>query len=37
MQTFNFVVLSVIISPHNVLIPYISKTQLPIASLNGLE
>ena len=39
MQIFNFIVLSVIVSPHNVLTPYISKMQLPIASPNvrGLE
>ena len=30
MQIFNFVVLSVIIAPHNVLTFHISKTHLPI-------
>ena len=34
MQIFNFLVLSVIISPHNVLTPHISKTQLRIVSLD---
>ena len=33
MQNFNFVVLPVIIAPHNVLTSYISKTHLPIVSL----
>ena len=37
MQIFNFVVLSVIITSHNVLIPHISKTHLPIVSLNVHE
>ena len=37
MQIFNFVVLSVIIAPHNVLIPHISKTHLHIVSLNVRE
>ena len=34
MQIFNFLVLSVIIAPHNVLTPRISKTHLRIVSLN---
>ena len=34
---FNFVVLSVITAPHNVLTPHISKTRLPIVSLNVSE
>ena len=34
MQIFNFLVLSVIISPHNVLTSHISKTQLRIVSLD---
>ena len=34
MRIFNFVVLSVIPAPHNVLTPRISKTHLPIVSLN---
>ena len=33
MQTFSFVVSSVIIAPQNVLTPHISKTHLPIVSL----
>ena len=33
----NFVLLSVIVAPHNVLTPRISKTHLPIASLNVRE
>ena len=37
MQIFNFVVLSVIITSHNVLTPHISKTHLPIVSLNVRE
>ena len=37
MQIFNFVVLSVITAPHNVLTPHISKTRLPIVSLNVSE
>ena len=36
-QIFNFVVLSVIIASHNVLTPHVSKTHLPIVSLNILE
>ena len=36
MQTFNFVVLSVIIAHHSVLTPH-SKTHLPIVSLNVRE
>ena len=34
MRIFNFVVLSVITAPRNVLTPRISKTHLPIVSLN---
>ena len=34
MRTFNSVVLSVITAPHNVPTPHISKTHLPIVSLN---
>ena len=34
---FNFVVLSVITAPHNVLIPHTSETHLPIVSLNVRE
>ena len=34
MQIFIFGVLSVIIPPHNVLTAHISKTHLPIVSLN---
>ena len=34
MQTFNFVVLSAIFTSHNVVTPHISKTHLPIVSLN---
>ena len=37
MQIFNFVVLSVIITPQNVLTPHISKTHLPIVSINVRE
>ena len=37
MQIFNFVVLSVIIAPQNILTPHISKTSLPIVSLNVSE
>ena len=37
MQIFNFAVLSVIITSHNVLTPQISKTHLPIVSLNVRE
>ena len=36
-QISNFVVLSVIITPHNVSTPYIRKTHLPIVSLNVRE
>ena len=36
-QIFNFVALSVIIVPHNVLTPHISKTHLHIFSLNARE
>ena len=34
MRIFNFVVLSGITAPRNVPTPYISKTNLPIVSLN---
>ena len=37
MRIFNFVVLSVITAPHNVLTPHISKIHLPIVSLNVSE
>ena len=37
MQIFNFIVLSVIIAYHSVLTPHISKTHLPISSLNVRE
>ena len=37
MQIFNFVVLSLIITAHNVLTLRTSKTHLPIASLNVRE
>ena len=37
MQIFIFVVLSVIIPPHNVLTAHISKAHLPIVSLNVHE
>ena len=37
LQIFNIVVLSVIIAPHNVLTPHISKTHLPIVSLHERE
>ena len=37
MQILNFVILSVIIAPHNVLTPHISKTHLPIVSVNVHE
>ena len=36
-QIFNFVVLSVIIAPHNVVTVHISKTHLPIFPLNVLK
>ena len=36
-RIFKFVVLSVITAPHNVLSPNISKTRLPIVSLNVRE
>ena len=36
-QIFNFVAISVIIAPQNVITPYISKTNLPIVSLNVRE
>ena len=35
MQIFSFVVLSVIIAPHIVRTPHISKAHLPIVSLKG--
>ena len=37
MRIFNLAVLSVITAPHNVPTPYISKTHLPIVSLNVCE
>ena len=37
MQIFKFVVLSVIITSHNVLTTQISKTHLPIVSVNVRE
>ena len=37
MQIFNFVALSVIIDPHNVLIPHVSKSHLPIVLFNVRE
>ena len=38
MQIFNFIVLSVIIAAHHSLLtPHISKTHLPISSLNVRE
>ena len=37
MQIFIFVVLSVTAAPDNVLTPHISKTRLPIVSLNVHE
>ena len=37
MRIFNFAVLSAITAPHNVLTPHISKTHLPIVSLNVSE
>ena len=37
MQIFNFVVLSMIMAPRNVLTPHISKTHLFIALLNVRE
>ena len=37
MEIFSFVVLSVIIAPHNVLTPHISKAHLPIVLLNVRE
>ena len=37
MQIFNFIVSSVIIAHHSVLSPRISKTHLPISSLNVRE
>ena len=37
MQILKFVVLSVIIAPHNALTPHISKTHLPIVSVNVHE
>ena len=37
MEIFNFIVLSVIIAPHSVHTPHISKTHLPIVWLNVRE
>ena len=37
MQIFNFIVLFVIIAHHSFLTPHISKTHLPISSLNVRE
>ena len=37
MQIFNFIVLSVIIAPHNVLTSHISGTHLPIFNLDQLS
>ena len=37
MKILNFVVLSVIIARHNVHTPHISKTHLPIVSINVRE
>ena len=37
MQIFNFIVLSVINAHHSIFIPHISKTHLPISSLNVRE
>ena len=37
MRISNFVVLSVITTPHNILTPHISKIRLPIVSLNVYE
>ena len=37
MRIFNFVVLSLISAPYNVLTPHISKTNLPVVSLNVRE
>ena len=37
MQMFDYVVLSLIVTSRNVLTPHISKTHLPIASLNIRE
>ena len=37
MQFFNFVVLSMIIAPHNIHTPHIRKTQLLIVSLEVRE
>ena len=37
MRIFNFVVLFVITAPHKVPIRHISKTHLPVVSLNGSE
>ena len=37
MRIFNFVVLSMITAAHNVATPHISKTHLPIISLNARE
>ena len=37
MRIFNFVVLSAITAPHIVPTPHISKTHLPVVSLNVFE
>ena len=37
MQVFNFVVLSVVIAPHNVPLPHINKTHFPVVSRNIRE
>ena len=37
MQIFNFVILSLVIAPHNVLTPYINKTHFHNVSLNLYE
>ena len=37
MQIFNFFILSVIIAPHNILIPHITKSYLSIVTLNACE
>ena len=37
MRIFYFVVLSVITAPHNVPTPHISKSHLPVVSLNVRE
>ena len=37
MRIFNFIVISIILAHHSFLTPHISKTYLPISSLNALE